>query len=263
MKIVSLDSTLEPVFWDYANQDVPHHYFFILDWKYSKDSTKILLALKQNRIHGMMLIYRQRIVQIRGALEAAKTLLEYLDLEKVEIQSLMEHKPMVLRKYTPSIDHELTLMTLQKGKETLYIRHPVIKLGVAEAEEIASIMRQADREWWGETTAQHITEGLVERMSERLWLGIKANGKLVSIGNTRLTDWGSNIGVIATHEAYRNKGYATSIVSALVKEILQKSNLALIHVLSSNLPAIRVYGKVGFNPYRRYFLAHATIKRSV
>jgi len=201
-----------------------------------------------------MLIYRQSVVQVRGTSEAAKVLLEHVDLEKVEIQSLKEHEPIVLKKYTPSMRHELVLMTLQKGEETLQIKHSITKLGIADAEEIASIMRQADPEWWSETTTQHITEG----MDDRLWLGIKINGKLVSIGNTRLTDWGSNIGVIATHEAYRNMGYAISIVSALVKEILQKSDLALIHVLSDNLPAIRAYEKVGFKPYRSYFFAHAT-----
>lgn len=256
MKIVPLDSSLEPKFWNYINQDIPHHYFFILDWKYSRDSTKILLALKQNRIHGMMLIYRQSVVQIRGTSEAEETLLKHVDLEEVEIQSLKKHEPIVLKKYTPSIRHELVLMTLPKGEETLYIRHPVTKLDIAEAEEIASIMRHTDPEWWDETTTQRIAEG----MNERLWLGIKVNGKLVSIGNTRLTDWGSNIGGIATHEGYRNRGYATSIVSALVKEILQKSNLALIHVLSGNLSAIRAYEKVGFKPYRTYFLARATMK---
>jgi RimJ/RimL family protein N-acetyltransferase len=255
MKIVSLDSSLEPLFWNYVNQDIPHHYFFILDCKYSRDSAKILLALKQNRIHGMMLIYKQSVVQIRGTSEAAGALLKHVDLEEVEIQSLKEHESIVLEKYKPSIRHELVLMTLPKGEETLHIRHSITRLDIAEAEEITDIMRQVDPEWWGEITTHHIAEG----MNERLWLGIKVNGKLVSIGNTCLTDWGSNIGVIATHEAYRNRGYATSIVSALVKEILQKSNLALIHVLSGNLPAIRAYEKVGFRPYKSYFLARATL----
>jgi len=204
----------------------------------------------------MMLIYRQEVAQIRGTSEAAKALLEHLDLEKVEIQSLPEHESIVLKKYKPSIQHEMILMTLQKGEETLYIRHPVLKLGISETEEIASIMRQVDQEVWREITAQRIAEG----MSDRLWLGIKVDGKLVSLGNTRLTDWGSNIGAIATHEAYRNRGYATSITSALVKEILQKSSLALIHVLSDNPPAIRAYEKVGFKPYKSYFFAHATLK---
>ena len=214
--------------------------------------------MKQNRIHGMMLIYRESVVQIRGTKEAAETLLKHLNLEKVEISSLLEYEPIILKKYKPSILHEMVLMTLQKGEETFYVRHPVTKLDVAEAEEIASIMRQANPEWWGETTAQRIAEG----MGKVLWLGIKVNGKLASIGNTHLTDWGSNIGIIATHEAYRNRGYATSIVSVLVKEILQKSNLALIHVLRGNLPAIKVYEKVGFKPYRSYFVARAAIMRS-
>lgn len=127
-----------------------------------------------------------------------------------------------------------------------------------EAEEIADIMREADPEWWGEISTQHIAEG----MKDRVWLGIRLDGKLVSIGNTRLTDWGSNIGVIATREEYRNRGYARSIVSALVKEILQKSDLALIHVLSDNFPAVRVYEKVGFRSHKQYFLARATIKHT-
>jgi len=116
MTIVSLDSTLEPMFWNYVNQDTPHYYFFILDWRYSRDSTKILLALVQNQIQGMMLIYRESVAQIRGTCEAAENLLKYLDLENVEIQTLMEHEPIVLKKYVPSIRHKLMLMTLRRAK---------------------------------------------------------------------------------------------------------------------------------------------------
>lgn len=54
------------------------------------------------------------------------------------------------------------------------------------------------------------------------WLGIKLEGKLVSVGNTRFVDFASNIGVVATDEYYRGREYATSIVSALVKEIWKK-----------------------------------------
>ena len=73
---------------NYVYQDVPHHHFFILDWKFEKDSTKILLALKANRIQGIMLTYRQSIVQLRGNDEAANALLDHIDLKKVEIQAL-------------------------------------------------------------------------------------------------------------------------------------------------------------------------------
>lgn len=248
MDIVSLAPAFEDVFWDYVNQDVPHHHFFILDWKLEKDSTKILLALKQNRIEGMMLVYRQSIVQLRGSPEAASALLDRLDLKKAQIQALMEHENLILKKYKPLTRHELILMTLQKGKEKLHIRHPVVKLTPSDAKEIASLMKQTDPEWWGDAAPQRIIEG----MNERLWLGMKIDGKLVSLGGTRFTEWGSNIGAIATEESHRGKGYATSIVSTLVKNILVRCSMAFIHVLSDNPPAINVYKKVGFKPYKTY-----------
>jgi predicted GNAT family acetyltransferase len=89
-------------------------------------------------------------------------------------------------------------------------------------------------------------------LQEAFWMGIKQDGKIVSVGMTRLVDFASNIGVAATRKEFRNRGYATSIVSALAEEILKTSPAAIIHVISDNGPAIRAYSKVGFNPYRTY-----------
>jgi RimJ/RimL family protein N-acetyltransferase len=251
MEILSLDSELEDIFWNYVYQDVPHHHFFILDWKFEKNLTKILLALKENQIQGMMLTYRQSIVQLRGSAEAANALLDHLDLEKVEIQALMEHENMVLRRYKPLTRHKLILMTLQRGEERLHVKHPVVELNPTDAKEIACLMRQADPEWWGEISSQRIIEGI----DERLWLGVKVDGKLVSLAVTRFTEWGSNIGVVVTEASHRCKGYATSITSTLVKKLLTRCPMAFIHVLSDNAPAVHVYKKVGFKPYRTYFFA--------
>jgi predicted GNAT family acetyltransferase len=255
MKLVPLDSDLEPLFWKHVYQDIPHHYFFILDMKRDRASTDITLAQgQQNRIEGMMMIYGRRIVKLRGSVEAAKALLAKLDIEKVEIQGLETHSTLILDKLKKAERiRELILMTLRKGDETLQIKHPVDKLSTADVEDIAALMRQGNPDWWGETTSRQIAE----RMNERLWLGIRVNGQLVSVGGATLDDWGSNIATVVTHEKHRNKGYATSIVSSLVEQILQKSNLALIHVESNNPPAIRAYTKVGFKPYRRYFVARA------
>lgn len=121
MKVLPLDSRLEPLFWKHVYQDIPHHYFFILDMKRDRASTKIFLALNQeNRIEGMMLIYKQRIVQLRGSVEAARTLLAKLDIEKVEIQGLEEHRVLILEKFKKAkTTLELILMILRRGAETL------------------------------------------------------------------------------------------------------------------------------------------------
>jgi len=249
MRIVSLNRVFEPAFWQHVNQDIPHYYFFAYDWKHRRSDTKILLALKENRIIGMMLIFREQIVQLRGSNESAQALLERLNLEKVELQASWQHQPCVLEKYKPAWSHDLILMILRKGEERLHISHPIVALDPADAEQIAAMMRNLDPEFWGEVTREQIAEG----MSNVKCFGIKVNGELVSLGRTRLAERVGHIPTVATLEAHRNKGYATSVVSYLVKLILEKLPTAIIYVLGDNPPAIRVYKKVGFKPYKRYF----------
>jgi len=248
LKVISLEEDLEKIFWDNVNKDPLNYYFFIFDWKLNRDQTKILLAMEGEKVEGLMLVYRDYIAQLRGNHEAVKLLLDQLNLEKVELQAPLNCEDIVLRKYSPKFKAEIILMHLRKGEENIQIKTVPVRLGIEDAEEIAEIMRKADPEWWGEVAAERIRLG----MKDVFWLGIKLDRKIVSIGNTRLLDFGSNIGVVATDEKYRNRGYATSIVSALVKETLKTSSTTLIHVLSNNAPAICVYSKVGFKPYKSY-----------
>ena len=250
MEIVSLVKTLEPIFWEHINKDIPHYYFFAYDWKYNRDKTKILLALEGNRIDGMMLVYNQSIVQLRGSCKAVKALCEKLAVEKIELQALEEHKQHILQKYKPTWSHQMMLMVLNKGEERRQVKHPIVKLDTSDAELVATIMREADPEYWGDRTGQQIIKS---KTSGANWFGIKVNGELVSLGSARLTQWAGLIGVVATQEDHRNRGYATSIVSELVNQILEKLSTALIYVLADNQPAIRAYSKVGFKPYRTYF----------
>jgi predicted GNAT family acetyltransferase len=99
-------------------------------------------------------------------------------------------------------------------------------------------------------------------LETRFWLGIKQDGKLVSIGGTRLMDFGSNINAVATDGHHRNRGYATSIVSALAQEIFKHCQTALIHVVKDNASAVRAYSKVGFKPYKHYLVMRADKKKS-
>jgi predicted GNAT family acetyltransferase len=258
MEIVSLSPALEPTFWEHVNQDLPHYYFFVHDWKYNRIDTKILLALKEKKIDGMMLIFKERMVQLRGSRESATALLERLDLEKVEITALKQHKQYVLEKYKPTWSHELMLMKLLKGEERLHITHPIVTLDTSDAEQIASLMRKSDPESWGEVTSEQIVEG----MSNTTSVGIKVNGELVSFGRTRLTERVGHIPTVATHEDHRNKGYATSIVSYLIKLNLEKKSIAIIYVLSDNPPAIKVYKKAGFKPYKKYYYIRGEERQS-
>jgi GNAT superfamily N-acetyltransferase len=248
VEIVSVTNGYEQMFWDYVNRDPLDYYFFILDWTQRREQSKIFLAVEGEEVLGSLLVFADYIVQFRGSREAVQKLLEYSNLEKVELQAPLNCEDIICQKFKPRVKQVMVLMRLNRGEEHVCLTATPVRLNVEDAEEVAALMRRCDPEWWGETNA----EQLKQRWQNVFWLGIKLQGRLVSIGNTRFVDFASNIGVVATDEHYRSRGYATSIVSALVEEILKRSPIALIHVIADNAPAVRTYSKVGFKPYKAY-----------
>jgi len=253
MRIFPLDSSLEPVFWEYVNRDVPSYYHFIVDLKHDISSTKIWLALDgQEKISGLMMVYRNMIAALRGSSDAVKLLLEKMDLEKTEIQVPIEHKDLVIKRFKKIwYSTDLILMVLRKGDEKVQITNPLVKPTADDAEEMAALMRTGDPDWWGDASAEQIAK----RLDNWLCLGVKVDGKLVSFAAATVNEAGGIIAPVVTNEKYRNRGYATSTVSALVERILQKTELALIFAEKSNQSAVRVYTKVGFKPYKEFFVA--------
>lgn len=256
LKIVSVADGYEKTFWEYVNQDQLDYYFFILDWQQRRERTKILLAIDGKTVEGLMLIYADSVVQLRGSREAVELLLAQLSLEKVELQAPPEYEDLVFEKYRPyasSASHALVMMRLVKNHENILMTEVPVRLGVNDAVEVMRVLREADPEWWGEVTEESQRKSL----ESACWFGVKSDERLVAVGGARLVDFASNIHAIATDERYRNRGYATSVVSALVQEIFKYSPIALIHVLRDNAPAARAYSKVGFQPYRDYLLIKA------
>jgi len=248
VEIVSVADGYEQMFWDYVNCDPIDYYFFILDWTQRREQTKIFLAVEGEEVLGSLLVFADYIVQFRGSREAVQKLLAYADFEKVELEAPPDCEDIVCQKFKPRIKQNMVLMRLNRGEEHVRLTETPVVLNVEDAEEVAALMRRCDPEWWGETKA----EQLKQRWQNIFWLGIRKEGRLVSVGNTRFVDFASNIGVVATDEKYRGRGYATSIVSALVEEILKRSPIALIHVIADNAPAVRAYSKVGFKLYKTY-----------
>jgi len=249
LEVVKLGPPLEGTFERHARKDIPNYFFFLLDWKHNRDRTEIWLALRQNEIHGMVLVYDRRIVQLRGSEPAAEALLNEVDLEKAEFNVEPQHRQAILGKFPRVKEYDLILMALRRGEEHLYPSVDVVRLTPDDAGRIADLQRSVDPEIWGRVIKP---ERIAASMDRTLWFGIFIDGKLVSLGNATVTDIAGNVGAVATHGSFRNRGYATSIVSALLREMLKASDLALIHVLRDNMPARRAYEKVGFRPYRNY-----------
>jgi ribosomal protein S18 acetylase RimI-like enzyme len=251
LNVVELDESSEPMFWKHVLEDPLNYYFFIMDWKHERQDTKIFMALEGESIRGMMVVYKESIIQMRGDRGAVEVLLDTIDLPEIDMMAPMECEDLVLDRFEPRIKNEMMVMHVEKGDEIIVKPHEPMRLSPDDAEQISKIMRESLPDWWGKTTAENIRE----RMKKKLFLGFKVNGKVVSLGNAFFEEVGSVIGVVATDEKHRNKGYATSIMSGLLEKIFQENERALIHVLVDNYPAIQTYKKVGFKPYRTYLLA--------
>jgi GNAT superfamily N-acetyltransferase len=249
--VVALNEDWERVFWAHVNQDPLDFYFFIYDWKFKREQTKIFMALDEaDAVAGLMVVFNGCIVQVRGTREAVRLLLDWLDVEEVVVQAPLDCEDIVVIKF-PVFEHKTTpiLLFLKKGEENIKVTTEPEKLSVDDADEIAELMHETNPEFWSVITAEKI----VETFAEASWVGIRHDGKLVGFGKAVSTPPVSYVAWIATREDYRNRGYATFILSALLKELFESSSTALIYVLSDSASAMQVYLNVGFKPYKRYF----------
>jgi predicted GNAT family acetyltransferase len=253
MRAVVLTKDLEDVFWNVVTKDFFDYYFFIYDWLLQRDKTKVLMAFEEDALLGLMLIYDESVVQLRGEPAAVEFLLHNLVLEKIVVQAPENCESVVLRKFPNfTLKEKILLMNVAKGEEHL---NSVVKpevLSSADAEAVALLMNECYPEMWSDITVKDVECRLPSEGS--LWLGIRQQGKLVSFGYAMLTAKISHVTWIATHPQWRNKGYATSIVSALLGECLKKAPSAIIYAAENNLAAKTVYLKVGFKPNKSYIL---------
>jgi GNAT superfamily N-acetyltransferase len=249
MKIVKLNEGLERYFWKYVYSDPLDNYFFIYDYKQHRALSEFHLVISESEeILGLSLNFNCHVLQLRGTEAAISLMLDKLDIGNAYLQVPVEYEKVALSKH-PSFSSKviITLMSFTKGHENIRISMTPEKLSVEDSAEIFNLLNQTNLALWHRTV-----EEVKSRFEDSLWVGARESGKLVSVGAVRLNDYGSLIGPIVTLEPYRNKGYATTIVSVLVREALKISSTPVISVKSDNVPAISIYTSIGFKPYKSY-----------
>jgi predicted GNAT family acetyltransferase len=102
-------------------------------------------------------------------------------------------------------------------------------------------------------------ERIIEALKKgRLAYGIYERGELVSVACGGLNPAAGNlshVGPVYTVPEFRGRGYAISVCSALVDELLARSEKTILDVTGSNIAALRVYEKIGFTRTGHKFLA--------
>jgi ribosomal protein S18 acetylase RimI-like enzyme len=76
---------------------------------------------------------------------------------------------------------------------------------------------------------------------------VQDDGKITSVAGVHyVTPYGTEIGNIATHPEHRRKGYAAACLKAVVEDVLESSELAILHYYADNTPAQSLYENMGF-----------------
>lgn len=88
------------------------------------------------------------------------------------------------------------------------------------------------------------------------YIGIRHSGQLIAMAGERLHLSGyTEISAVCTHPGHRGRGYASSLVSTLVRSIIAGNEIPFLHVASDNKSAASVYEKLGFRTRRILHLA--------
>lgn len=103
--------------------------------------------------------------------------------------------------------------------------------------------------------------GLIERTRPGPWrartielgtyLGIRRQGRLVAMAGERVNPPGwTEVSAVCTDPEFRRQGLARRLVSAVVHNIRDRGEQALLHAAVANTDAIRLYEQLGFRVRR-------------
>jgi ribosomal protein S18 acetylase RimI-like enzyme len=83
------------------------------------------------------------------------------------------------------------------------------------------------------------------------YVGIRERGTLVAMTGTRMHPPGfTEISAVCTDDEHRGRGLAQVLVAHMLDEILGRGDVACLHVVTTNVPAIRLYERLGFTTRR-------------
>lgn len=248
--VKELTEDIVPLVDVYLRSDPFINAYAIYDLHHLRHRTKFFAYIDDGKIAGLRLDYLGHTgINFIGLWGEEKVVNKLLDVplpDKMIFHIPSEYENLIRKRFSITAKHPVDFMLLQKGCEKLCLRHEIKPLSLEDAHYLASLRR--------ENPSEKEIEEAESFIKEQSFYGIFANSKLVSVAciSAKIPEiW--MLGGFYTKQAYRNRGYATSLASFLVKEALKETNHVGLHVRADNYPAKRVYEKVGFSEYKRTY----------
>ena len=236
--------TNESLFYNFIKENFADFFFFHVDYAQYPEDTKIYMALDNyNKVKGLILIWKNRRLQLRGTNESLEFLLNQQKYTPISVTGFDEHRQLIA-KFFPEYTKEIALyrMGLKKGEQKDFEKYSYQMLSEVYKQEMVSFMRETDPIYWGTRNSEDI---LID--DNNIWFGIFEKERLIAITGLWNYQKVGYITVVGTHPDYWNRGLASSLVSSVLKEVFQDKEKALITVRIENKPAVHTYKKIGFS----------------
>jgi len=243
-QVVPLEDMDERLFFDYLDMNRIRHVFTIYDIKNMREETRVWVALRNSKIAGYLFEYEKRFIHTHGDPESIQGLLGKTTIVEPIIVLEPDHLKAVKKVYEPvepldtaTKDLITTFLVMKTDSETFkpIIRHFVKKLGTEDLNEASKSFDEP-------------LKNLVQNaINKGFAYGAYENGSLASCAavSEHLEDVALIRGVF-TVPSLRNHGLATSVCSALVEESIRLGKVPMLWVSKDNLPALKLYEKLGF-----------------
>jgi len=134
------------------------------------------------------------------------------------------------------------------------VTHEITRLGPDHLDDVIDLYGNASRTYF--TPA---------RLARELYFGIYSGRQLVAAAGTHVRSAATGIaavGNVLTRLAYRNRGMATSVTSAVTEASLELHRDVVLNVRQDNVPAISVYRRLGYEVHGP-FVEGPAIRRAV
>ena len=215
-------------------------------------------ALRNERMTALCLRFKglhpYPIFTMGTAEDLVPILDEFLRPERAYFASKPEHLSVLTEFYSLSRVEEMFRMVLDSD-DFVPVDGSVVRLGPRHVHQLQDLYR-----WGGDVAFASY------QIEQGVFYGVEQDHKLVATAGTHLVSRTYSLGIVGnvfTHPDYRQQGYGTLCISAVVEELLSQSLDVVLNVGQDNEPAVRMYRRLGFHAYCPFIEALGTRNRGV
>lgn len=223
----------------------------IMQYGFDTDFQKVWIDEMDGQIKGVYLLYKTNLCvymrEMDGDFEGLKALIAAHDVQYINAIRPLAEK---LSAYVPQYKLRHTHIAVCDSDEALVDFSKAENAVTADIKELTELRilcfpEDAHRSY------ESIYESVEMVLQDFDIFMVRDNGKIVAMGYSNAqSDKAGMICSVCTHPDYRNKGYASMVVSATVNDLLSHGKNACLFF--DNPAAASIYHKIGFKDINEY-----------